>query len=84
MLSQSASHPNQSGAEEGSRALRGGGYDNGAWMKDEIGWWYRFEDGTYAAHAWMYAQYAGKWDWYYFDEAGYMRTGWLLNNGHWY
>ncbi len=52
----------------------------GKWIRDAIGWWYRFNDGTYPKSAWL--QDDGKW--YYFDDRGYMATGWVEYGGKWY
>lgn len=49
----------------------------GQWQKDEIGWWYQNDDGSYIANNWL--QENGKS--YYFDANGYMVTGWLQING---
>lgn len=37
-------------------------------VKDGSRWWYRHKDGR----------------WYFFDENGYMVTGWIKNNGKHY
>lgn len=50
------------------------------WNQDETGWYYQFQDGSYAQKVWMKAkgvQYA-------FDERGYMITGWCKLDGIWY
>ena len=52
----------------------------GAWVKDVIGWWYRYEDGSYPAS--MSAQIDGAT--YRFDARGYMVTGWALEGGQWF
>jgi hypothetical protein len=49
----------------------------GEWMKDDIGWWYKFDDGTYVTNNW---QMIGD-QWYFFDENGYMKTGWITWEG---
>lgn len=68
------------GAEEA--ASGSGAADGGAWVQDEIGWWYRNADGTYPADCWF--QDPGDANWYCFDEAGYMRTGWIDLDGRRY
>ena len=50
------------------------------WLYDNIGWWFKYPDGSYPA---------GRWDliggkWYFFDSNGYMRTGWISWNGAYY
>lgn len=52
----------------------------GAWVKDGIGWWYRYEDGTYPASTSV--QIDGST--YRFDARGYMVTGWVLDGGRWF
>lgn len=49
------------------------------WMQDNIGWWYRREDGSYPANTWWQDPADGIW--YYFNEQGYMVTGWIDWNG---
>jgi len=51
---------------------------NAEWKNNSIGWWYSQDDS-----------YATKWNqldgvWYYFNDNGYMKKGWLLDNGNWY
>ena len=52
----------------------------GTWVKDTVGWWYRYEDGSYPAS--MSAQIDGAT--YRFDARGYMVTGWALEGGQWF
>lgn len=52
----------------------------GAWVKDAVGWWYRYEDGSYPAS--MNAQIDGAT--YRFDARGYMVTGWAFEGGQWF
>ena len=52
----------------------------GAWVKDAVGWWYRYEDGSYPAST--SAQIDGAT--YRFDARGYMVTGWALEGGQWF
>lgn len=54
------------------------------WVKDDTGWWCRMPDGTYPQNTWFWLSYKGVESWYFFDEQGYMVTGWLLRNGLWY
>ena len=54
---------------------------NGEWVKDEKGWWYKRQDGSYPKSAWGYEAYNGKSYWYYFLDSGYMATGWVDLNG---
>ncbi len=52
----------------------------GAWLKDDVGWWYCNADKSYTVNNWQFINGF----WYYFDERGYMKTGWILWNGSWY
>lgn len=53
------------------------GSDYRGWMCDDVTWYYRFSNGRFAAGGWYYLE----GDWYYFDEAGYMKTGLIQDNG---
>lgn len=50
------------------------------WIKDNVGWWYRFADGSYPTNGWLLINNV----WYCFDHVGYMRTGWIESSGLWY
>ena len=52
----------------------------GAWAWGARGWWYRYEDGTYPADTTLAIDGAT----YCFDARGYMRTGWVFEQGSWY
>lgn len=52
------------------------------WMQDDAGWWYRKADGTYPADCWFQDPASGRW--YFFNESGYMKTGWIDWNGQKY
>ena len=52
----------------------------GAWVKAAVGWWYRYEDGSYPAST--SAQIDGAT--YRFDARGYMVTGWAFEGGQWF
>ena len=54
---------------------------NGEWVKDEKGWWYKRQDGSYPKSTWGYEAYNGQSYWYYFLDSGYMATGWVDLNG---
>ena len=46
----------------------------GSWKQSADGrWWWDYGDGTWPAAKWLYIN--GKW--YYFQEDGYMATGWI-------
>ncbi len=42
------------------------------WIKDGVGWWYRYADGTYPKNKWELIDH----HWYLFNPDGYMVTGW--------
>lgn len=52
----------------------------GEWKQDQVGWWYQNDDGSYPQSV------LKKIDsyWYYFDNTGYMRTGWLQFTDGWF
>lgn len=51
------------------------------WQLDNVGWWYRYADGTYPTNGWLQLNNV----WYCFDDVGYMRTGWILaGDGNYY
>lgn len=50
------------------------------WCLDQYGWWYQFADGTYPRNCWQCIDDL----WYCFNESGYIRYGWIQQNGNWY
>lgn len=56
----------------------------GKWINDAKGWWYKESNGSYPKSTWKQIDYNGVKNWYYFDEQGYMATGWKLINDKWY
>jgi len=52
----------------------------GQWVWGARGWWYRYADGTYPSNT---AKTIGGMV-YRFDADGYMRTGWVFEQGLWY
>ena len=42
-------------------------------------WWYRYSNGGYATN-WAKLSFNGRTDWYFFDNKGWMQTGWLEDN----
>ena len=74
----------QSNNNNGGNAGPNGASSNstGAWLKDNVGWWYINADRSYTINNWQ--QINGNW--YYFDNRGYMMTGWLKSpySGKWY
>lgn len=51
----------------------------GTWILDSVGWWYRYQDGTYPKACWQELSYNGVSEWYHFDEQGYMQAGWFTD-----
>lgn len=59
----------------------------GEWLKgksegNESKWWYRHTDGSYTTNNWELIN----GEWYFFDEEGWMKTGWIKSpfSGKWY
>ena len=57
---------------------------DGKWRQDAKGWWIQYSDGSYPKNEWKLLPWNNTTAWYFFDEAGYMKTGWLNHNGKWY
>ena len=57
---------------------------DGKWMQDAKGWWIQYADGSYPKNEWKLLPWNNTTAWYFFDDAGYMKTGWLNHNGKWY
>jgi len=55
------------------------------WRKaaDGVRWWYEYADQTWAV-GWKDLESVNGRHRYYFDEAGYMLTGWQFIGNHWY
>ena len=49
----------------------------GQWIRDDKGWWYRNRDGSWTINNWQNIRSA----WYFFNEEGYMKTGWISWQG---
>lgn len=55
--------------------------DVSGWVQHENGkWWYAHEDGSYAKDGWEHIN----GEWYHFDSEGWMTTGWVRDEGHWF
>lgn len=52
----------------------GSNASSGTWMRNNVGWWYQYANGTYPSNGWLKINDI----WYCFDASGYMRTGWIL------
>lgn len=79
----SGSNSSHSRRDRGSRLMEAD-RSSGQWIKNETGWWFRFQDGTWPASAWMHLNWNGTASWYYFNSDGYMVTGWLDDEGNRY
>ena len=53
---------------------------DGQWVSDSVGWWYRYADGTYPVGQAVQIGHSI----YRFDSRGYMRTGWASEDGFWF
>ena len=54
------------------------------WARDENGWRYRVGIDEYIRNTWFYFPWNGLNYWYYFDDNGYMLTGWQYIGEKWY
>lgn len=50
------------------------------WMKNHVGWWYCYADGSWPSN--KFVTIDGKV--YYFNQEGYMQTGWIKVGKDWY
>lgn len=50
------------------------------WVKDTVGWWYRYADGSWPSNKFVTIE--GKV--YYFSEEGYRQSGWIKVGEDWY
>lgn len=61
------------------------GVSPGQWCNDIHGWWFRNIDGTYAVNEWRCILASdNKPHWYFFDQNGYMVSGWLAKGAYTY
>lgn len=54
--------------------------NEGTWKEGTQGWWFELSDGTYCANGF----YEIDEEVYYFDAAGWMKTGWVKDVTDWY
>lgn len=45
--------------------------NNGSWMQDNVGWWFKKTDGSYPKDAWYECVWNGTSNWYHFNAQGY-------------
>lgn len=56
------------------------GSTGGYWCLDQYGWWYRNQNGSYTVNNWQVIDGL----YYFFNDSGYMRVGWIPWNNKWY
>lgn len=49
----------------------------GTWLEDKNGWKLIATDGTYPVNCWAIVSWQGTDNWYFFDQKGYIITGWF-------
>ena len=54
------------------------------WIKNTVGWWYRYKDGSWPANCFADLRWSQGISTFYFNERGYMVTGWQKIEGKWY
>ena len=54
------------------------------WVKNAVGWWYRYKDGTWPADCLVDLPWSQGVSTFCFDSRGYMVTGWQHIDGTWY
>ncbi len=65
----------------GAKAAADAGVTEGAWLKDDVGYWWCNPNKTYPAATWKLINGT----WYYFNQAGYrLENQWQLTDGKWY
>ena len=60
------------------------GEEKEGWVKNTVGWWYRYKDGTWPANRFADLRWSQGISTFYFNERGYMVTGWQKIEGKWY
>lgn len=53
--------------------------DNGTWLQDNNGWWFRETDGSYPKDQWFECTWNGNNNWYHFNANGYADCGWFTD-----
>lgn len=54
------------------------------WIKNVVGWWYRYKDGSWPANCMVELPWSQGIDTFCFNKRGYMVTGWQKIDGKWY
>ena len=55
-----------------------------SWIKNTVGWWYRYKDGTWPADCLVDLPWSQGVSTFCFNKRGYMVTGWQKIGGKWY
>lgn len=71
-------------ADTGSVSLEMSLVNKGNWEKDDRGWKFKSDKDGYLADEWESLYWDCEANWYYFDEEGYMKTGWFEWDGETY
>lgn len=58
--------------------------ERGDWVNGGLGWVFVKADGSLAKEEWVYITWKGENYWYYFDQDGFMASGWLKDRENWY
>ncbi len=75
-----SSGSSNSGSSVSTSGTPGSSSTTGIWQRDNVGWWYRYPNGSYPTNGWLMIDNV----WYCFDSVGYMRTGWIQAGNYWY
>ena len=82
--SSSSDRDDSDSSSSGSSYRRTKSSPSGQWVQDAKGWWYRRADGSWPKSQWIELGWNGVNSWYYFNESGYMVTGWREDGGYTY
>lgn len=55
-----------------------------SWIKNAVGWWYRYKDGSWPADCLTDLRWSQGIATFCFNKRGYMATGWQYIDGKWY
>lgn len=74
--------------KQGSKALTFNvpyqGEEKEGWVKNTVGWWYRYKDGSWPAGRMVALPWSKGIGTFCFNDRGYMVTGWQHIDGTWY
>lgn len=60
------------------------GEEKEGWVKNTVGWWYRYKDGSWPAGRMVALPWSKGIGTFCFNDRGYMVTGWQKTGGKWY